>query len=78
MLRLHHVTIVSCTSSLDFCLDPAVDSAGAEGRYTPLSTGLLFGVFICRLLHRCEALQGKMKIKVLAMQQAATPKGTDL
>jgi len=78
MMRLHYVTIVSCTSSLDFCLDLAVDTAVVESGYTPLSTGLLFGVFICRLMHICEALQGKLKIKVLAMQQAAIPKGTGL
>jgi hypothetical protein len=30
---------------LDFYLDPAVDAAAAERGYTPLSTGLLFGVF---------------------------------
>jgi hypothetical protein len=63
---------------LDFCIDPAVDIAVAESGYTPLSTGLLFGVFICRLVHQCEALPGKLKIKVLAMHQAAIPNGTCL
>jgi hypothetical protein len=58
---------------LDFFLDPAA-IAVAECGYTPLSTGLLFGVFICRLMRRCEALPGK-KIKVLAIHQAAISRG---
>jgi hypothetical protein len=56
---------------LDFGLDPAVEIAVADYGYTPLSTGVLFGVFICRLVYRCEALQGKIRIKMVALHQAA-------
>ena len=51
---------------LDFCLELAVDSAGAEGRYTPLSTGLLFGVFVCRLVRKRIAFTRKMKSQIFA------------
>ena len=74
-MRLLNVTIVSYLSSLDFCLDPAVDNVAVESGYTPLSTGLLFGVFICRLLANAKLLQGKINTKVVAIHQAAFSKG---
>jgi hypothetical protein len=42
-----------------------------------LSTGLLFGVFICRLVRKGEALQSKMKMKMIATHQAASLKGIE-
>jgi hypothetical protein len=70
-MRLLDVTIVSRSPSLDFWLDPAVDIAVVKSGYTPLSTGLLFGVFICRLMRTCELLQGKLTSKMVEMLQAA-------
>jgi len=44
-MRLLHVTIVICSSSLDLDLNPAVQTSVVEHGYTPLSVGVLFGVF---------------------------------